>query len=333
MSLQAKEPSPRAPLHRHLVKYAKVHPLPDQMDLDLGKGDASKPYITTKVDWTGGKQKTASNPNNNCSNNNNKLSFHLPQSRVTPFPETDAELAKGDNSTPYVTTKVDWTGGKNTPTSTASSTAFSLDYNKDQIPRESTSSTSSHDTSMAVQEYHQRSIESPFTLCPASSSLDINSTDQTQYPNSRRSIYFDNESPTVKREMAEHEVKKLEQACTDIKDALCEQNAAPGNMMDMQYKIQHLMAEEKLLKEKLSAAQSHTAKYTDIKNCIKFYKEEKRRITRGYSEDTLLGIRIPVEFETRQQKAKFLTSEIQTFRKEKKCLKKERNAIQTSTKK
>ena len=329
------------------AKHTRVHPLPT-MGVEFGKGDASKPYITAKVDWTGSKQKSvssatiAANTKSNTKSKSKKRLFrrrpHVRRIKVAPAPlsNSDSELSKGDYSRPSIA-RVDWTGG--TPAS-ASSTS-SQDINKAdqaqyQRSRESTDtllhSVSPQDISKTDQTQCEISSEITNSSIHSVSSLNISKADPTQQQPSAEYIIYGKDDVTTKREMAERQVKKLEQACMDLRDSLHKQNEAqsPEN-------LQHDMtAEETLLTKQLLTAQrdlleartkEQAAEYADIKNTIKFYIEEKRRISRGYSEETLLAIDIPAEFETRKQKAKYLTTHIKALRKDKKSLKKEMSVL------
>ena len=68
-----------------------------------------------------------------------------------------------------------------------------------------------------------------------------------------------------------------------------------------------------------------TAKYSDAKRNMQWYKEEKRRLKDGIPE--LLCIEIPTEFKTDDEKLAYLGWKAKNFKKEKKRVKKER-AIQ-----
>ena len=195
-------------------------------------------------------------------------------------------------------------------------------------------SASSSCTTKPDQAQHKQSRKSRFPLFRRTSPSS-NMTDQR----SEEYIIYGEEDSTSKREVAECEVKKLKRACNDIKKAIDKKfpfHYSAGYkilmMLEPKLELQDLFDEERLVHEKLLTAKINLTearsieladKLVDTKNCIKFYKEEKRRISRGYSEETLLGIDIPDEFETRKQKEKFLTSEVQYFRKYMKAVEKE----------
>ena len=288
-------------------KYSRIHPLP-MMDTEIGDGDASTSSLTTKAALTEGKQKSDSTTTNGNSINSimkQKLFGPRPPTgysevELSPFSGTDTELARGDYPTPYETTKVDWTGEMNRLISSSFVNTTSSDQTQNQL-------------------------SSSWVSCP--DTCIVHHTNDENTP----SLYSE-EDASSKREMEERKVKYLEQACADIRDALWEQYAVQSSEHKMS-KIQDLVDEQKHLRDKLSIAQvrlekarhmEQTVNYTDIKNSIKFYKHEKRRLNRGYSEDTLLGIDIPVAFGTQKQKSKYLAKEIDTLWKEKKALKKER---------
>ena len=527
MSQRTCKPSPRAPSHHHpFGRSSKVHPIPEKC-ADHGKGDVSQSYFTSKVDWTGGKQKPVSSTDTNSKDRNSKkkLFSRLPHVRhikvaPAPFTELDAQQAKGDTPRPYMTDKVNWTGGSPVLVSTssldtnkleqtqcqqsrksryflflASSPHKKLDQAHHQRHKESTHSslpsTSSLDTNKPDKEQHQRSRETTTASLSSASSpdtdksaealpqrskentdvsllsactLDTNKPDQAENKQSRKSrfsffgaspktkrpdqvqlqrpkqntdsalpsaqspnnkpepaqqqrprkhrfsffsaspktnksdraqrqrskeitdttgrsvsspyttkpdqaahkqsrkslfslfrrsspsinmteqrseeyIIYGEEDSTSKREVAECEVKKLKRACTDVKKAIDKKfpfHYSTGYKILMklepELEVQDLFDEERLVHEKLLTAKINltearsielTDKLVDIKNCLKFYKEVKRCISRGYSEETLLEINIPDEFKTRKQKEKFLTSEVQYFRKYKKAVEKE----------
>ena len=73
------------------------------------------------------------------------------------------------------------------------------------------------------------------------------------------------------------------------------------------------------------------AEYSEAKRNMHWYKEEKRRLQDGISE--LLGIEIPVEFQTDSEKIAFLGWKAKDFKKENKRVKKERAVQEKNVKK
>ena len=215
--------------------------------------------------------------------------------KVSPQPDTDVDLGIGDHSDIYTSAE-----GKN----------------------------AQHQN---TEEGHQP-VSSSFT------SPNFSKAHQTCQSGSVENTFYDENDPIAKRKMAEQKVEKLKQECAEVTNVICKQCdiLSPENRLVIQRKIQELIAKEQALKGRLLSAQIHladmcdkeqAAKYADLKNTIQFYAEEIRRIRRGYSEETLLGIDIPMEFQSVKQKTKYLSAQIQSFRKEKKSVQKERIQI------